>query len=206
VTTEKPAPTNPADLDEPENWWGGFYELSIELGQRDDDRLDRAVTALWSAAAVEGCFEVASRDPLSHTPARLTLAAREGGHLLGRVHLPSGTRVVCGALAVRYDDGADWLEFYLPLGALARVERRVGGYPFGDIKGSMSWRGPIDAWLADIGAAVHATEPFRLALVGMEASRTDFEARDLPKGLPADRPFGVLVPALQGATFYPPTI
>lgn len=37
--------------------------------------------------------------------------------------------MVCGALVFRYE-GIDHLELYLPLGALARIDPRIGGYPF----------------------------------------------------------------------------
>jgi hypothetical protein len=43
------------DLTDEENWTGGFYELSLVLGGADDDKLDRAVRALWRAAGVTGC-------------------------------------------------------------------------------------------------------------------------------------------------------
>lgn len=45
------------------------------------------------------------------------------GHLLSTLTLPSGARIVCGTFVSRYDDG-DTLELDLPLGALARVDRR----------------------------------------------------------------------------------
>ena len=46
-----------------ENWSGGFYELALEIGDRDDERLQRALTALWRAAAVTGCYGGRDQEP-----------------------------------------------------------------------------------------------------------------------------------------------
>lgn len=80
------------------------------------------------------------------------------------MNLPSGVDVVCGVVASREDAGPDWLDSYIPLGALARADRRVGGYPF-DAPGtsSLEWRRPIDNWLAQIGGAVYSAVAYRLA-------------------------------------------
>ena len=93
----------------------------------------------------------------------------EHGHLRGSLALPSGARVVCGGFLSRYED-LDTLELYLPLGALARVDRRIGGYPFDEHSGvaSLTWRAGLDRWLADVATAVHADVPFQRALIGFE--------------------------------------
>lgn len=66
----------------------------------------------------------------------------------------------------------NWLDFYLPLGALTESDSRVGGFPFGPDRGatSRSWREPLEEWLASIGTALYATVPFPYAVVGFEAS------------------------------------
>jgi hypothetical protein len=136
------------DLNDAENWAGGFYELELVLGVSDDARIRQAMWALWAAAGVEG-------EPAVE------------GHARGTVTLPSGARVVCGAFVARYDE-SDSVELYLPLGALARADRRIGGYPFGGAGASLRWRAPLDRWLADVAATVHAQVPFRRALIGFE--------------------------------------
>ena len=136
----------PDDLNVEENWHGGFYELGLQLGPRDDDRLETALTALWTAAGVSGCY-APTYNPLRHAPADLSLESLEGhGHLRGIVRLPSGDEVVCGSVAIRFDDGDDWIELYLPLGALGSTDERIGPFPFGEPGGpvSLAWRLPID--------------------------------------------------------------
>jgi hypothetical protein len=141
--------TDPSDLNDDQNWTGGFYELALELRPTDDSRLERALTALWRNAPVEGCFAVTEHLPARHTEASLSLRSLESsGHLRGVVRLPAGLDIVCGVVAVRFENGSDWLSFYLPLGALARTDPAIGGYPFGnDADGaSLSWRRPLDSW------------------------------------------------------------
>ena len=113
------------DLNDDENWTGGFYELSLVLGAADDDNLDRAVRALWRFAGVRGCRvdRVEISGFLDVEPSASALQAH--GHLRGTLALPSGDRVVCGGFSSRYE-GIDELELYLPLGALVRVDPRIG--------------------------------------------------------------------------------
>ena len=90
------------------------------------------------------------------------------GHLRSVVDLPSGAQIVCGAVAVREDEGPDWLVFYLPTGSLSLVEPRLGGFPFGEDGGasSLGWRRPINDWFAGIASQVYTAVDFRLGLIG----------------------------------------
>jgi hypothetical protein len=176
------------DLSDGENWTGGFYELLLVLGAADDARLDRAVRSLWRFAGVR-------EGPVGPSAATL----HEHGHLRGSLTLPSGDRVVCGGYASRYED-VDTLELYLPLGALARVDRRIGGFPFDDRSGaeSLTWRAPLDKWLVDVAVAVHAEVPFRRALIGFEVDEDADTAAE-------PRYATVLVPGPSGLEHHPAT-
>jgi len=109
---------------------------------------------------------------------------------------------VASAVAVRGEEteDTDWLDFYLPLGALGAADPRVGGYPFGDEGGddSSAWRAPIDAWFAELGGQVFAAVPFQLALIGFEMSGAT-DAATLAGHAPEDRPqTGYLIPQGNG--------
>jgi hypothetical protein len=177
------------DMSDAENWTGGFYELSLDLGATDDVRLDRAVRSLWRAAGVRECRAGSGSVHVEPTAGALA----EYGHLRGTLSLPTGDRVVCGVFSSRYD-GADNLELYLPLGALVRVDRRMGGYPFDERSGadSLTWRAPLDRWLADVAVIVHAEVPFQRALIGFEVD----EEADVA---------AVLVPGPTGVAYRPAT-
>ena len=84
------------DMDDDENWTGGFYELCLVLGAADDDNLDRAVRSVWRAAGIQSC-RARRVDAAGFVDIELGAAAlHEHGHLHGRLTLPSGARVVCG--------------------------------------------------------------------------------------------------------------
>jgi len=164
--------TRSDDMADEENWVGGFYELCLVLGQSDDSLVDRALPVLWGAAGVDGCWARTS-DGTGLRQAQVSVAAlHEHGHLRGTLALPSGVRVVCGSILFRYDN-VDTLELYLPLGALARVDDRIGGFPFDEHSGaeSLTWRAGLDRWLADIAIAVHAEVPCQRVVIGFEVDQ-----------------------------------
>ncbi|WP_089155996.1 hypothetical protein [Micromonospora sp. NBS 11-29] len=185
------------DVNDDENWAGGFYELCLILGAADDDNVDRALRFLWRAAGVQGCH-VRRADGAGFAVVELGVAAIHAhGHLRGTLTLPSGARVVCGGFLSRYE-GLDTLELYLPLGALARVDRRIGGYPFDESSGveSLTWRSALDRWLADVAIAVYAEVPFHRALIGFEID----EDRDISGD---ERYAAVLRPCADGLEYRP---
>jgi hypothetical protein len=195
----------PSDLNDEVNWTGGFYELAFELGPTDDSRLEQALLAVWREASVVGCFAAVTHQPALHIPAPLTLDSLvANGHLRGVVRLPDGRDIVCGAVAVRFENAADWLSFYFPLGALARTDPAIGGYPFSADSGdaSLIWRRPIDDWLAGVATRVFDEVPFLLGVVGMEAL-DEVDAADLADGIPEQRQDGVLIPISGVLTYLP---
>jgi hypothetical protein len=202
--TSLTAMPDPSDLDDAENWTGGFYELAIELGPTNDARLERALLAVWREALVVGCFAATADEPALHIPAQLTLdSLRANGHLRGIVRLPDEHDIVCGAVAVRFENASDWLSFYLPLGGLARTDPAIDGYPFSADSGktSLMWRRPIDDWLADVASRVYREIPFRFAMVGMESMGL-VEAADFADGVPEHRQDGLLVPVNGVLTYH----
>jgi hypothetical protein len=185
------------DLDDDENWTGGFYELCLVLGAADDGNLDRALRSLWRAAGVQGC-RVRRADRPGFADAELGAAVlHRHGHVHGTLTLPSGARTVCGGFVFRYED-IDTLELYLPLGALARVDRRIGGYPFDERSGveSLAWRAGLDHWLAQVAATVYIDVPFQRALIGFEVD----EDRDITV---TTRYAAVLLPGPHGLDYRP---
>lgn len=183
---------DPAAFCDDENWSGGFYELAVLLGERDDARLDAALCAVWSDGHVDGCYPSRDREPAEQERVPCSLASLgESGHLRGTATLPSGRRVVCGAVVIREDESRrDWLDFYLPLGALSVADHRVGGFAGEGGVDTLAWRAPIDEWFADIGVSVYRSAPFVYALIGFEVS-----GEDLPPSGVAERYIATLVPA-----------
>ncbi|MFE0437346.1 hypothetical protein ACFW2K_20615 [Streptomyces nigra] len=89
----------------------------------------------------------------------------EFGHLSGRVRLPTGHLTVCGCVAIRGgDESSDWLDFYVPLGALDKA-----GVAYWD--GRPFFRSDVmDEWLAAIGTETFTSTSFSLGGIGFEVS------------------------------------
>ncbi|MGW1998454.1 hypothetical protein [Embleya sp. NPDC001921] len=174
-----------------DNWSGGFYELAIEVGPRSDARLQRVLTAVWSAADVQGCFGDRSREPREQEPVECTVEAlARFGHLQGQVRLPTGELVVCGCVAIPEDgaDGVDWLDFYIPLGALDRT-----GIVYHE-SGRQFYRSRVlDDWLAAVGTEAFRTADFRAGYIGWETSGCTYAAT-LNGLMPKSRSIGYLLP------------
>jgi hypothetical protein len=185
----------------PHAWVGGFYELSIPLGSRDDARLMRAREAVWSFPDLDGCYLHRDREPSEQ--ARVPVASIElETKLYGVARLGLRGHVACATFVVRYEDGEDWLWLSIPLGSLATV-LPVRAFPF-DNGNDLAWRSELDEWLCAIGRRVFEAVPFRLALVGFDASEDDDAATFARSGVPEERWVGFLALADDELRWFPP--
>ncbi|WP_444963872.1 hypothetical protein [Nocardiopsis sp. M1B1] len=181
--------TSPAAFRDQSNWSGGYYELAIEVGSSDDARVQAVLSALWSAADVHGCFGRTDREPGEQDPVPCTVGSlAEFGHLRGQVRLPTGQPVVCGCVAIRGGgESDDWLDFYVPVGALDKA-----GLSYWD--GRPFFRSDVmDAWLAAIGTETFESAPFSLGVIGFDVSGCT-DSSTLAGKLPQTRGIGYLLP------------
>lgn len=90
----------------------------------------------------------------------------------------------------------DWLCLGLPMAALARTDRRAGGFPFGADGGetSLTWRKGLDDWLLAIGRTVADEVPVRPAAVGFEPIHDEVAAALQSSDHPASRPWSLFLP------------
>ncbi len=181
-------------------WNGGFYELALEYERGAVPGLVEGLGAVWHAEGVSGCYLECGLDPQAQPRAEFQPLLPWNRHLYGLATLSSGSRVACGTCCVREEDGADWLVFYLPMGALGYVYP-VCAFPF-DEENHEAWRRELDAWLVHLGRQVFNTAPFRLGLVGFETSG-ELRADDILRaGVPAKRPYAFLVPTPDGLVLH----
>jgi len=191
---------------DPDSWCGGFYELALEFSNQSTSRRQSVLTSLWSGQEVEGCYLERYVPPSDQPRVSPTLTVLlESRHLLGIARLPSGDRVPCGTCAIS-DGESDWLVFYIPLGAIAKSDPRVGGFPFGDTNACRSWREPIDNWLLSRAEQAFEVSRFELALIGFETSAADVTAAGIAaSGVPADRHLCIAMPDRGRLHAYPTT-
>lgn len=181
------------ELSDRDAWTGGYYELAIQLGARDDSRMQAAVRFLVGAAEIDGPWHI-QWQPDRVERAGWSLEDLSAGQLCGVVTLPDGQQAICAVTAVREDDGDDWLDLCLPLEALARRDGRIGGFPFepdADHR-SLAWRLPIDDWFARIAREVSQEFGFKLAAIGFEVSGS-VRAESVAKPASAERPYGIVL-------------
>lgn len=188
-------------------WHGGDYELAIELGPRDDARLDAAIRAIWNRAELDGCFARGDVEPADQSRIVPSLkAAKKYGFLRGTAALPNAKAVsACGTFVVREEDTRiDWLGLSLPMGSL-HTAYNVGGYPIEDGNPSRPWREPTDEWLVQVARDVFAVTPYPLALIGHLVSGMASADEVAAQGIPAKRWDSYLWREQGELRWYPPT-
>jgi hypothetical protein len=188
-------------------WLGGFYELSMELGARSDERLLAAAEALWSHPALEGPYAErnVARDRQERVGVERLLV--DGEHVYGVATLPGDVKTPAGSLAFRDDPGAtDNLSLYLPLGGLSEAGLDTDSYPWDEETSAHAWIGPLEEWLVEVAKWVFARVPFEFAAVGFEvnpdpAAVERWRTEGLPP--PDEQPYGILWPAGQRLDWHP---
>ncbi len=84
------------------NWLGGHYEVCIELGARDEARLETALEACWAIGGLIGCWPGRS----SSDPAARISPTLEFDGLSGIAAIPDFGECVCSTHVIReVDDG-----------------------------------------------------------------------------------------------------
>ena len=181
-------------------WVGGEYELAILLRPADDDRLRRALEALWSFPDLDGCYLLREVEP--HAQMRVNASPLET-LLCGTARIVSSERTPCRSVVIRLDTGEDWLSFGIPMGSLARI-LPVHAFPFCD-GSDLTWRKGLDEWLCALGRHVFESVNFRLGLIGWtDGSEDDDAARFERSGVPGERWVGYLAPSDRDLQWYPP--
>jgi hypothetical protein len=180
-----------------DTWHGGYFELSIEVGARSDDRLRLARDSLWEHPHLKGCYARRDTEPERQqliAPSEFTFDDGWGGHYFGIATLPNRRQIASGACVVRETNGPDWLDFYLPLGALGTAYD-VGAFPFllADDPPA-TWIADVEPWLGDIALWLAKRIDFALALIGFEVSGHCYAADVARGGIPANRYIGYVWP------------
>jgi hypothetical protein len=206
-------------------WNGGFYELDIQLGPQSEERVQRALEALWANPRLEGPYLDRDREPADQK-----VVDPRGGIsevLSGIAALPDGAGVLCSSIVVLLDDGYE-LSLCIPVNALAVAWPQIGDFPFVGGRSSpadggsearrplraprvpedddRAWQEPLEEWLAGFGRAVFDAVPFPVALIGFEGGLlSDDEERRLVEEMPEKRSVGVLRQEQDQLAWYPAT-
>ena len=185
-------------------WKGAFYELAIELGPRSDERLQLALSAIWGTPCLQGCYTDRNKAPEEQDQVEPSIVNLDiHGHLRGIAILSDEQRVPCGTVAIREEEGPDWLDFYIPIAVIEQIYKDVDGFFGMDHPKSRCWREPLDNWLAEIGREVFSAVVFRLGLIGCEVSGVAYASELIASGVPKARGISYLWPTPEGIQYYP---
>ena len=104
-------------------WKGGHYELLIRPSLGSSQELCSLLEAVWSFPFLDGCYLHDDREPATQLRVQPS-EDRVAGHLYGLAAMPNGRVIPCGSYTMDYAGeerlpAAQWISFYLPLGALA---------------------------------------------------------------------------------------
>lgn len=154
-----------------ENWWGSFYELALELGPTGDDAMaTRALDELWRQPELRGPWRELADFSSEPDP---TLLAPEEVRSYGVLAFDSNTELGFMSHIVRIEGGSDWLDLSIPTGML-ELKFPVT-YPL-DLA-TNTWLCELDRLLVRIAARIYEVAPFRLGLLGEEASGSGSAAK-----------------------------
>lgn len=184
-------------------WTGGFYELGLELPDQDDATTAQALAALWGNPHLSGCFAHNDIEP----PQQVALTLENlpvQGYLYGFAILGDGQDCVCGSYTTHFADEGCWLDFYLPLGALAKIFP-MSGYPFDDVTPQLEQTlKAINEWLRTLAEDIYQHRPFSFGTIGFETDFSTVKAQTL-RAIPQQRWDGLLIPTDDRLRWYPPT-
>ena len=186
-------------------WHGGFFEISIELGDRCTARINTAVETLWTYPRLTGCYLDRNMNPVEQTRVNPPPVTDEDWcHVFGIAALNDRDfGIACGSCVVRETGGPDWLDFYFPMGSLGR-SFPVGGFPFIDQSEPVPWLPHVERWLAELGLWLSERIPMRMGLIGFECSgSTGLSTIARQNGLPSQRWTGYIWPENKRFVYVP---
>ncbi|WP_010095594.1 hypothetical protein [Ornithinibacillus scapharcae] len=165
---------NYSEYNSPENWIGGYYELSIEFHPcGDDQRINKALRSLDKSPFFTGLWR--ERTDYQQSPASLPIIIEENSvsPFYGALHISDGKLLPCCISVIRVPEESDWLDISIPLASLELF------YPFNYplTKELNPWLSQVDELLINLAETIFAQSPFDLAFVGEEITgATDQES------------------------------
>ena len=179
----------------PETWFGGFYELAIEIGPNSSQNLLQALQVLWSYPRLRGCYDSNKIEVEDQEKKNLVKIGLENwSHLYGKAILTNNDELCpCGVCIIQEESGSDWLDFYFPMGALDALFNTGNSFSKEYSKNVNSWQVEIDEWLKNLAFNIFSKVNFPLALIGLEVSGEAYYKDLIVNGIPEVRYFNYLI-------------
>lgn len=148
----------------PEIWFGGYYELSLEYHPvGNDERLNKAMNALCTCGFINGLW----REKKDFYKKTMTLPVTiEDSAFYGTISVSEQSELPCMISIIRVNGESDWIDIGIPL---ASFEKK---YPFRYplTKELNPWLQTINERYTELGEIIFGDSPFDFAMIGEEIS------------------------------------
>lgn len=151
------------------NWLGSYYELGLEFDSATFDEQMRfhLLQAVWQDLPLLGIVEERNMFGQPWRSIDVALGNKPYYQCYGCIRLKNGRIVGCGSRF--FQDGNDlWFVLYIPLGMLGLVYSVDYMQPI--THEGNPWTIKVDEVLAPIGMRIYREVPFKLGVLGEEAS------------------------------------
>jgi hypothetical protein len=155
------------EFNNPNNWTGGFYELSIEFNPAGDNkRLNQALIALQNFKLFNGLWKE-RQDFQSHSISLpINIDEDSVSQFYGTVSMTDGYTLPCLISLIRVEGESDWLDLSIPQATLEQFYP----YKYPLTKKINPWLAKVDEILISIAETIFNHSPFELAMIGEEIS------------------------------------
>lgn len=170
------------DFTNPNNWIGGFYELSIEFHPfGDNDRLHQALSALQHLELFNGYWKEQQDFETDTISFALNNDDISVSQFYGTLTSSDGHTLPCLVSVLRIEDESDWIDISIPQASLELFYP----YKYPLTKELNPWLAKIDEIFVKIAKTIYTHSPFELAMIGEEVSgctnQEQINIRDLEK-------------------------
>ncbi|WP_181833283.1 hypothetical protein [Bacillus taeanensis] len=155
------------DYNNPENWVGGFYELSIEYRPFDDEkRLNEALNALCKSSFFNGIWEEKKYYKKHSISLPIDIEGESVNQFYGTLFLSEDNELPCVISVVRVSGESDWLDIAIPQ---ATFEKKYP-YKYPLTKELNPWLNKVDEMYTQLAEIIFSNSPFDFAMIGEEIS------------------------------------
>jgi hypothetical protein len=155
------------EFNNPNNWIGGFYELSIECHPAGDNkRINQALIALQNFKLFNGLWKE-RQDFQSHSISLpINIDEDSVRQFYGTVSMTDGNTLPCLISVIRVEGESDWLDVSIPQVTLEQLYP----YKYPLTKELNPWLAKVDEIFIRIAETIFNHSPFEIAMIGEEIS------------------------------------
>ncbi|HZG73679.1 MAG TPA: hypothetical protein VEY51_19235 [Chondromyces sp.] len=154
---------------DPDNWIGGYYELSIEYHPfSNNKRINKALAALYESNYFNGIWEDKKDYPKKTISLPINIEEDSVNSFYGTLSLLNSTEneLPCVISIIRLNNESDWLDIAIPQAAF----ERIFPYNYPLTIELNPWLKKINEVYTQLAETIYRNSPFELAMIGEEIS------------------------------------